>query len=352
MANRRLNQFRYSLENMPTDIWMNVSFGRARFPAGTEPRLINFQFFVWAEESATVKCMFSGKVNYNDLPHPVKPKTWEKISSNISESRASDKKTSLTKSEVISGLQIIVDSKTANSAAYVTDICVTSGALPDEVMPRLFQKLAKLTEVLRLPAKDGFTYSETANGLLKAAVKDAGKRRDSKKVLVIGGHPDDGATMLKALKSATAKSKATAFSFVAATAPDNSPLGGVDDMRTLLSYNIEKTNAEFVLLLFRNAVTAKGDLDYEGIRACLERALEAGCIPVICMPPNGGKAESFIRSVSRYCSDLGIAWVDTDSALKSNARAMENNEVGAEGFDSLATVAFNAIKHVDTYIHR
>lgn len=27
MANRRLNQFRYSIENMPTDIWMNVSFG-------------------------------------------------------------------------------------------------------------------------------------------------------------------------------------------------------------------------------------------------------------------------------------------------------------------------------------
>ena len=204
-----------------------------------------------------------------------------------------------------------------------------------------------------------------AEDALQAAVKHNKLRKKSKTVLVMASRPADMDTLKAALPIAAAKIHGgSEFKFVFADAPDGSPATGLDDMHTLLQYNIYKNDAEIALLVLGENDVSDGILPgtvpgSETIRAIQERAIEAGCIPIVCAAPGNMTSNTKIRSnLDRLWSAAITAskgatapWLDIGFAYRDNAAALDKGELTAVGIQSFSELAMKAIKHVDMYVY-
>jgi hypothetical protein len=331
-----------------------LSFGRARFPETMNPNQVYLQFYIYSTDTGKLTVKFgTSKGDMSETLQIAKKKEWHPVLMKIADARLTGNKPAPPEYAVSSVTITHAPRGTEAPTTYVDDICVTAGVKPADVMGRISAAQGRIAEVTRTNTKDGFNYTAAGNDLLKAALKTANKRRKSKSVLIMGAKPGDGQEVIKALTAAAPKAKASGFSFVPASSPDNSPVGGLDDMRTLLPYNLAKSEAEFVLLMFSNSdMSGKGRMsDY--VKACMDRVLEAGAIPILCTPPPGGKADNFIGGLIHFCNDLGVPWVDTATVTKPVTGGVDaNGALSAAGLDAVAVTAMAALKHTDSLVRK
>src|SRR4029078_850888 len=136
------------------------------------------------------------------------------------------------------------------SKIYLDDFMIVGNNIrPPDLMPRVQMVRKMVLDVTKTPAKDGFSYSVQLQENLKAALKTANKRHRGKTVLVMGVHPADNDQLVKTLGVAATKIKASGYKFEPFVTPEGEPSAGLDDMRTLLAYNLQKSDAEAVLLV-------------------------------------------------------------------------------------------------------
>ncbi|HYG76433.1 MAG TPA: hypothetical protein VEK08_15615 [Planctomycetota bacterium] len=338
-------------------VWANVPLTRsgAKIPGGMNPNQVMVQFMIWSDDTGeiTIKCKHKDG-DYEEKARPNKEKMWVPITIKFADMR---NKNSMPKAEhVTDWLEILFRPRDKKyPKVYIDDFIITGNAVrPMDVMPRVMLARKAVVELTRTVAKDSFSYSPHTQDLLKSALKSAGVRRKPKHVLVIGSTPGDSDDLVKALSTAAPKIKATGYTFNAATAPDGTA-GGLEDMRMLLPYNVQKENPESMLMVLSYADALRPGRPSESVRVVLERALGAGCVPIVVLAPAAPslgkdektKVDAFNTGIVNVCIQLGVMYIDPNAANKSAPEAYDKNELSALGRDGMATVAAQAVRHLE-----
>ncbi len=337
---------------------MTGSLGKAKIPGPLDPNLVFVQFMIWSDELGKITTTFnetSGELQNVEMIS--KAKAWVPVVMKLGDHRSPKNRAKA--GQVCSGYSITVTSR-SNAACnvYVDDIIITYGAKPEFLMPRFGNILKQLAEITRTVGKDGFNYTPQGNDMLRAAAKASPRKRKPKTIVVLPGAPADGEALVKALTAAASKPKPQGFTFIAATAPDGTPVGGFEDAQTLLSYNLQKYEAEVALIFFSNADATKFSRLFESAQGFLLRALDMGAVPILCLPHSAAgdkaKADSFIGGMLRLANEASVPWIDANAAIaKQQANALDgNNELNAAAMEALLAIAFNAVKHVDAQLHK
>lgn len=273
------------------DNWV-YSYGEFpfRFPGGLDPAEISMQFMFWADDPG-LELNFklkSAEGDFEKKTHPPKAKAWTAISLHLNDFTKDNKRPSKIWQFKAIEVSFKPKDKTKTPAVFIDDFIVTYGSRPADVVGRAAVIFSKVAVMSRSLERDGFTYGPLIQDGLKTAVKALKKPKKPRTVLVVGAQTSDTAELVKSLTAEMAKQKAPGFTFIPATTPDGLPLSGFDDMRTLLSYNAQKNEAEMALLVLGTADMNKPGRQTESMRVVLERLLEAGCVPILCAPSSGG----------------------------------------------------------------
>jgi len=338
-------------------VWTAAQINRSglKVPGGLNPNHIMVQFNIWADDSGEITIKFKHSAgDYEEKARPNKEKMWVPVTIKFADLR---NKAGLPKPEqVAEWLEIIFKPRDKKlPKVYIDDVIFTSNSVrPMDVMPRILSARKNVIELTRTVAKDSFNYSPHNQDMLKAALKTAGVRRKPKHVLVIGSTPSESDELVKALAVAAPKIKATGFAFNPVSTPDGTA-GGLDDMRLLLPYNMQKENAESVLLEMGYEDVMRPGRPAESVRVVIERALAAGCIPVVVLAPlspslgqgEKTKVESFNTGISNVCIQTGAVYIDPNAANKSAPAAYDKNELSAAGRDGVAAVAAQVVRHLE-----
>jgi hypothetical protein len=333
-------------------VFAAINFGRSKIPGGVNPNEVYIQYMIWSDDLGTIttKFLLSGGTDFADKTQINKPKTWQTVTLRLSDAHA--KGGAIKPDSALSQMEIYVTPRGIEAPkVYIDDVTITVGTKPADIMGRILAMQGKTADTSRTNTKDGFHYSPQTDELLKAALKRSAKRHKPNHVLVMGAVPGDGENVRKIFLGAGAKAKINGFSFLSPVSPDKSQVGGLDDLRTLLSYNLAKTDPEYVLIIVSSADAAKVSRNTDSFRGCLERALDMGVIPVVCLPQSASgdksKIDSFSGGLIRLCNELGICWVDTNTAIKDAKEATEKEELSTAGIEAMGVIALQALKHVD-----
>ena len=338
-----------------------AGLGPFKLLGGLRSSDVKIQYMLWVEVTARVETQFyEGTTLFKNNFHATKAQTWTPVTLDLATCEGSGSKRPTDKT-VLNQLKIQVQPENAKACtAYIDDFIITHVAKPADVLARVEGIDGKRGEVLRIAARDGFYFNYVAEENLQAAVKRGKGHKKPKTILVMTSKPGDMETLKAALPAAAAKVHGgSEFKFVFADAPDGTPATGLEDMHTLLQYNILKSDAEMALLVLGEADVSDGLVPgSETIRAIQERALEAGCIPIVCAAPGNMTANQKVRTnLDRLWSAVitaskatTVPWVDIGFAYKDNNAALEKGELTAIGIQSFAELSMKAIKHVDTYV--
>jgi len=336
---------------------INLSATRLKIPGGFKPADLMIHFLCWAEDAGEIAVGFASNEGLHEVARPVPlAKAWVPVSVRISELAGRDGR--VKQEEIFNELTLTFRPRTAKGfqRVFVDNMFVTNSVTRvADILPMLEAAHKRAIEREKVAARDGFSYSESSAELLHAAVKSADKRkRKPKTVLVLAPHRGDGPEMIKALSAASAKAK-IAFAFVPAAAPDDTPVGGLDDMRMLFRYNNDKNDPEFVLLALSYADAHAPGKAGESVRVLIDRVLDAGCIPLVSVPPSAAdsalaldkKLEEFNAAVSGVCAMKGVTLIECSSALKGVNAALSDGELSAAGLAGLSNVCVQALRHLD-----
>ena len=357
----------HSFKLGPSGETNNSQVGRANIAAlgpfklmgGLRSSDVKIQYMAWADVQGHIEVMVTdGKTYWKNAFNLNKQQTWTPIQLDFAVienayGRPKEKDT-LTELTVTFVPQ---HAKACN--AYIDDFIITNVAKPADILPRVLTVETKRSEVLRIASRDGFAFNHVGQDLVQNALKASKIKRRARTVLVMAARPNDTEALKAALSAAAAKAKVAGdFKFVFAEAPDGSPAAGLDDMHTLLQYNIMKTDAEMALLVLGDSdVNDSAAPGAETIRVVQERALESGCLPIFCAAPGNMTANTRVRSnldrlwsaVANSSKLTGAPWVDIAYAFKDNG-ALEKGELTPLGFQNLAELSLKAIKHADAYV--
>ena len=332
--------------------------GPFKLMGGLKSSDVKVQYMIWADNPGKVQTQFSDEKNwYVHVMNLNKGQQWTAVTLDLAECGAGH--LGLRENTVVTQMRVIYSPQHAKtSTAYIDDFIITNGERPIDVLPHVLAVESKRNDVLRTPARDGFSFNYLSQEALQTSTKTA-RRKKSRTVLVMGSRPEQADELKSALAAAETKLRGPDFHFVFAEAPDGSPATGLDDMHTLLQYNLQKSEAETVLLLLGASDVADGlTPGSETIRIVQERALESGCVPVVCAAPGN------ITSVAKDRTNLdrlysaavnaskqtGSPYIDMAFAYKDNAAAIDKGELSAIGIQSLADIAVKALKHVDAFV--
>jgi hypothetical protein len=326
------------------------------FPAGLDPNDVHIQFSIWSDDPSLELLVRLKNGDFEDKPRLPKPKTWcpiaIKLNDTTKDKKRPTKDSSFTRMEF--GLKPRDKNKLPN--VFIDDVIVTTGVKPAMVLPRVAAAAVKSAAATRTADKDGFSFSPQAADALEAAYKPFKGRQKARTVVVIGGRGKDTEELIKGMTAAAPKVKATGFSLLPAPTPDTQPVVGLDGMRTLLPYAIHKTDAECVLLVLSFADSQAPGRSTDAVRVAMDRAFEMGCIPIVCLPAAPGniskqaktKLDGLTTTVTNFCNQHGLPWMDAATCAKKVEKAMDGNELNAAGVEAVAGVAMEAIKHLDT----
>ncbi|MGD0088518.1 MAG: hypothetical protein ABSE73_01230 [Planctomycetota bacterium] len=334
--------------------WSGSTDLPVRFPAGMDPNEIHIQFMLWTDEMGEIGIKFKDG-DFSEKAHSMKVKAWCPVLLRLCD-LTKDKK-HVTKDASFRNVEVSFRPRDKNKTpnVFIDDFIISCGARPADLLPRLATLESGHAALIRSAAQDGFTFSPQIKEALQSALKHQTGSRKPKTVLVVGARSSDTNELVKGLEADAAREKAAGFNFVPAAAPNGFPLGGLDDMRTLLSYNIQKTEAGVALLMLGHADTLARGRPGDSTKVVLERILEAGCVPILCLPPapqknDKGKPDAFTSSVSNVCLELGVPWVDEGFCIKNLKNAMDKQDLSTAGVEALAGLAMQAIKHVDASV--
>jgi len=339
-------------------VWAPIAINKTKLkvPGGTNPNQIWVQAMFWTDDSGDATFKFKhGSGEYEDTQRAIKEKTWVPVIMRFSDLHNKNGRPEA--EQVANALEVIFRPRDKKKVpkVYVDDIIITTGGVkPADVLARAMMARKSVLDLTRSVARDGFNYSPHNQEVLKAALKAAGLRKKPKTAVVLGGKSGDADDLIKGMTAAAAKLKATGFTFTPASSPDGA-VGGVDDMRTMLPYNLAKENAEYAILALSYADSLKPGRPSESVRVVLERTLANGSIPVVILAPAAPslkkeektKVDTFNNGVINLSLQMGITIIDPNLANKSAATAYENNELNAAGLDAVASVAAASIKHID-----
>lgn len=330
----------------------------AKLPAGLDASDVHISFMLWTDEPGELSLKFKDG-DFEEKPRIPKLKAWVPVTLRLSDTSKDKKRPP--KDASFRAVELTLKPKDKKAASvFVDDFIITNGARPADVLRQVVALEARRGAVIRSADKDGFTFSPQIQESLQSTLKRCGAGKKPKTVLVVASRPKEAEDLIKDLSASAGKTKLAGFSFVAGTAPDGAPLCGLDDMRMLLPYSTRRTEAEMALLVLGQADTLKpGGRPGDAARAVLERTLEAGCVPILCLPPlaqnppKGQKAkpDAFVNAVSNACVELAVPWVDEGFCGKGAAKAAAKREAAAaDPEDGLAALAAQAIKHVDANV--
>ena len=338
-------------------LWTQTHFGALKLPGGMDPNSIYVSFSIWSDELGEVK-IYLKDGDFEKKEALPKIKAWCPILIKLSETTKDGKHPKPDQNLNYMEIQFRPRDKNKDyPKTYIDDVCITSGVKPSDILPKILAADRKRATVVRNATRDGFEYSLRSSDTLKSALK-ASTRPRTKTIVLFGLRPGDGETLLKGLNTEASKIKATGLKCEPATAPDGQSVSGLDDMRTLLSYNIQKKQAEAALLMLGYADAIRPGRPSEYVRTILERTLAMGCVPIVCLPAHasaiskddGAKLDTFNNTVTNLCIQLGVPWVEESFAIKGEkSPPFDGNELNAQGVELLGELAMSAIKHIDQF---
>jgi len=278
-----------------------------------------------------------------------KPKTWNTVTFKFTDMRNKD--THPEADHVLKELEFGLKAargKKEIPKGYVDDIIITIGGNATELKTRILTAEKHRIDMEKQLDRDGFTFTIALNEFLKNAVKPFKSRIKAKSVMVMGPSPDQTSVWKEQLKTATSKFKDVAFTFDGADepGPSDKPVGGLTDMRTLLLYNLQKA-PEFVILAVSPEDAIGPGRPSEVVRIAVLRALEAGTVPIVCLPAptkleEKEKVAAFAKVMEGMCAQLGVPLVDGGKATKNEKGEFDAAKVGApaaeKGFQLVVTV--------------
>jgi len=346
-----------SLTNMPDKTGsaakLSLAQAKVRVPGGNRTNQIILHFAAYAEDPGDLQLTFDSKFN---VRNPISAtKKWIPLTVPFSEM------IKLQPADVISEIQFLFVPRTGKAyvKVYIDDILITNGvSKPAETLVLARAARKRIKDIERTAAKDGFTFVPQNQELLRAAIAGRAHINKAKSVLVVGPCPPNTATLAKALTAAAAKAKLDGYTFTAAEAPDKSAVGGLDDMRRLLKHLLQKTLPQFVLLAPGYADAKCAGVPAESMRVVIERALAAGCIPLVSLPPlvkdlpqgDKTKIEGFVNAVSNAWLPKGITLVEASSVLNNGPAPLQDGELNQAGLEGVANVGVAAIKHLEMHL--
>ena len=331
-----------------------------KIPSDYKVNDLALHFEIWAEEQGEVAVQCTSKDGLREGQKPVPTiKAWAPITIRFSELGGRDGK--IKPDDTFTDMKIIFRPKLSKAfvKAHIDNVMITSGTNKlSEILPMIEMARKRAKEIEKVAARDGFSYTEQSADILRTALKADKHERRTKTVLVVAPRRGDGPDFLKALNAATTKNRLNGYTFIPAVAPDESPVGGLEDGRMLFRYNIDKSDCEFVLLALSYADARMPGKAGESARIMIDRVIEAGCIPVVSVPPplenaalaDKAKIEDFMKSVSGVCAMKGVTMIECSSALKNVTGPLNENELSAAALTNLAGVCVQAIKHLDAHL--
>jgi hypothetical protein len=320
---------------------------------------VKIQYMAWADIQGHVDVTVGdGKTNWKHAFNINKTQTWTAVQLDLAMCDNSyghpKENTALTELTIN-----FVPQHAKACTAYIDDFIISNAVKPAEILPRVLAIETKRSEVLRIPSRDGVSFNHLGQDMVQSAIKASKLKRRARTVVVIAARPADTEALKTALPAAAAKLKGGSdFKFVFAEAPDGTPAVGLEDMHTLLQYNIARSEAEMALLVLGDSdVNDSAAPGSETIRVVQERALECGCLPIFCAAPGNMTGNTKLRSnldrlwsaVAASSKATGAPWADIAFACKDQG-ALEKGELTTLGFQNLAELSLKAIKHADTYV--
>lgn len=323
---------------------ISLSATKLKFPDGQKTPGIFFYAQFWTEVAGEMTITLTTKDGPREEKRPLAAaKSWTPVTVRLSEFAGRGGR--MKDTDLVTEIRFLFRPNTATTfqKAYVDNLIVTSGAKTiDEVLPFVDRALKKAHEMDRSAANDGFTYSESAADLLRTALKSDKNKRKNRSVLVFEPGRREPA-LCKALTTVASKAQFSG-KFLPAGSPDQSAVGGLSDMRMLFRYNNASLESEFVLIPLSAVDARKGDS--ESVKVLIDRALAAGCIPVVCLPfvtdSEKAQTESFANAVRTLCSSKGVTYVEKPATAKDSPREP----------DSEALLYAKALKHLEVHFLR
>ena len=221
---------------------------------------------------------------------------------------------------------------------YIDDFLITAPGTPEAVLPMLGGLDAKSKASRRSPEKDGFFFNTDVSKDWKSTAKPGGHSgRKGHNILVVGSSGQETAKLAEGMTAA----KAPGWTFGAAQDPDGNPLGGLDEMRMLLPSSMKKTSPA-ALLLVLSTQDGRDSKNAERVSVVLQRAVDQGIVPVICLPQNG-EAQKNLKAV---CEKFRLPYLDSTFVAKANAGSVEGDVFTEKGVSALASFSAGAMKQI------
>ncbi|HEY3324773.1 MAG TPA: hypothetical protein VGP72_30250 [Planctomycetota bacterium] len=312
----------------------------------------------WAEEPGDLTLAFPGEKAPKETPKQhVLAKTWTPVTFRLSD--VGGRGGHLEQTDNLTELSFMFrpHDATAFRKVYIDNVVVTVGVHKwADVLPLLTMARKKTQEMERTTATDGFVCTSNYIEALRSALKTARSRVKPKSVLVVPPRPEDGATLVKHLTAAATAGKLAGYSFVAATAPDDQPVGGLADMRTLLPSILERVQPQFVLLSLSYADLRSGARPDESLRLIMDRTLAVGSIPIVGAPPltadlpDRPALEQSVNNIKTFCASKGAPLVEAGVMLKGVTGPFDKGELSSAGLNAVAVVWVSVLKHLEAQL--
>jgi hypothetical protein len=345
-----------------TQRWEKADLGlsntRLKLPGGHKINDLGLYCVCWAEEAGTLMLVLPTKDGRIEASRPVPTaKTWTAVSFRLSDLGGRGGRLTPDDNLTEMGFMFRPRDATAFRKVYIDNIVVTLGVpKPADVVPLLGAARKRAQEFERTTAKDGFSCTPAHVDALRTAAKAAKQRRKPKCVLVVPPRPEDGAALVKDLTAAATAAKLSGFTFVLAAAPDESPVGGLDDMRTLLPADLDRVQPQFVLLALSYADVRSGARPADSLRIVLDRTLAFGSLPLVSVPPlfadapERQKLEQTVANINAFCVHKGAPLIEAATVLKGVPGPLDKGELGSAGLTALTAVWVSALKHLDAQL--
>jgi lysophospholipase L1-like esterase len=331
-----------------------------KFPNGDKPQAVAVFFNVWIEETGEIKlkCVHKGG-DYEDKIAVSKEKEWYPLTFKLGDMR--NKASHAEPEHIIERMEIIYTprEKKEYKKVYIDDLLITTGLpKPQMVLPIVQKFRHEIVEMTKSYDADGYTFNAHSRERMKDIVKAGGRRKRNKTVTVFGPRPGDAAELAKGLASAAGKLKLNVYTFANGDIPDLGPTTGLEDARAFVASNVARSESDVVLLLLSASDAKLPGRPSEHVRLFVERAIEHGAIPIVCLPPEiPGLADKekkdldgFNNAVTNLCDNVGAPILNTTMALKSVPAAFDGTNLNAAGLEAVANLAATAIKHIDTQV--
>jgi len=328
-----------------------------KMPGGADPNLISINFMLWSDDPGVlIVKLFHPRGDYEVAQRIQKANLWTPVSVPIMELR--NGKFRPEADHACTKLEIQVRPRDKRlPTVYIDNVMICMGNAA-QYQQRLQTARNQMAAMARNTARDGFSFSQQYQTALKDALKMAGKRRKPRTVLVTGARLNNDVDLITRLTQAAQKQRAGNFTFVAASAPDAVPVAGLQDLRTLLLYNLQKTEAEMVLLVMQPGDYTTADAVSRGLRVCLERTLTSGAVPVVCLPAVPSDASGDVRqksdalssAASAVCAKLAVPWIEPGTVLANAPDSFAGGQLSAAGVERLSVLAVQTLRHMDQYV--